>query len=119
LDVSHNVNLGNFTCKNNRLTTLDLSRNTKLWFLNCTSNQLTSLDAIHNTTLIRLLCDGNQLAASVLNDLFRTLQDEVDDYHDGGSKETFYGRKITITGNPGASDCDISIAEDKKWKVFR
>ena len=119
LDVSHNGWLGNLGCNNNRLTTLDLSRNTWLWRLTCISNQLTSLDASHNITLVILDCGGNQLAATALNDLFGTLQDSVDSYHDGGSRINYLGRRVNITGNPGASDCNMSIAKDKEWKVTR
>ena len=119
LDISHNVRLGNFFCDNNQLTTLELNRNQNLWNFSCAYNQLTSLDVTHNTTLIRLYCYYNHLTASALNDLFRTLQDRIDFYHDGGSKTTVFGRRVDITGNPGASDCDISIAEDKEWVLTR
>ena len=54
--------------------------------------------------------EENNLTADALNDLFRTLPD-MTDYLGGG--------RINIYENPGASDCDFSIATEKNWIEWR
>ena len=53
----------NFTCSDNKITTLDVSQNTALEQLWCTDNQLTALDVSKNTALTGLYCYNNQLTA--------------------------------------------------------
>lgn len=53
----------NFTCSDNKITTLDVSQNTALEQLWCTNNQLTALDVSKNTALTGLYCYNNQLTA--------------------------------------------------------
>ena len=87
---------------NSKFTSLDLSKNIALTNLFCQSN-LTKLDVSNNKVLTRLVCNYNQLTGSALNALFESLPDNA-------------GKKfIYIHGNPGAEDCNLSIAERKGW----
>ena len=112
LDVSRNTALFWLDCNNNQLTTLDVSRNTELTDLRCYDNQLTKLD-VRNTALTRLYCQYNQLTTSALNNLFRALPENLP--LTKKSPDPWY--HIYIYGNPGSSDCNVSIAEEKWWKV--
>jgi len=103
LDLSFNIALSALWCSNNQLTSLDLSRNTSLRVIDCSINQLIYLDVSHNKWLTYLFCGYNKLNDDSLNELFRTLQNR-------GS--------IKIDGNPGESDCDFSIAEERGWVKF-
>ncbi len=131
LDLSKNIVLQWLCCDRNPLTTLDVSSCTALetlWVRECPllttldvsncnvlthmlcyENRLASLDVSSNTELAYLACGYNQLTASALNDLFRALSDKTD--------MGTYGN-INIIGNPGASDCDFSIAAGKGWKQW-
>jgi len=104
LDVSKNTALILLDVFCSQLTSLDVSKNTALIELRV-SSQLTSLDVSRNTALKRLDVSG-QLTSSALNALFRTL------HSNAGEKY------INIYNNPGANDCDRSIAESKGW-TFR
>ena len=109
LDVSRNSNLIELVCNyNNNLTTLDVSHNTSLERLSCSFSGLTTLYvSSNNNALIYLQCVYNYLTASALNDLFMMLPDN------SLPKEMYIGDSL------GASDCDISIAEKKGWRVYR
>ena len=61
IDVSHNTQLTELYCTNNKITSLDVSNNTQLTGLYCTSNQLSSLNASGCTQLKTLNCVSNQL----------------------------------------------------------
>ena len=107
LDVSKNTALKELICYYHELTELDVSQNTALKVLDCRYNELTYLDLSQNTELEELLCDNNQLTAEALNALFTTL-------HDNNFRKIIY-----IDNNPGAANCDPSIAERKGWIVER
>jgi hypothetical protein len=113
LDVSRNTSLVGLECNNNQLTTLDVNCNTALTDLRCYANQLTKLD-VSNTALTRLRCQNDQLTTSALNELFRTLPE----YHSLTKKSPDPWFHVYIYENPGASDCDVSIAEAKWWTVI-
>ena len=118
LDVRGNTGLKELHCLYNQLTSLDLSTNTELTYLDCTNNQLTTLDVSRNSELKFLYCFYNQLTASALNDLFRTLPDKpVLQTKMGPYPDLPF--TINIHENPGASDCDVSIAQEKGWRVLR
>ena len=116
LDVSRNTALTDLHCDNNQLTTLDVSGATALRNLYCKGNQLTKLDMSSNTGLTRLNCINNQLTASALNDLFRSLH--IFFIYSSTKKEQYF-QHLWIYDNPGTSDCDVSIAEEKGWTVMR
>jgi hypothetical protein len=103
LDVSRCTALTNLSCSNNQLTALDVSGCTALTDLYCSSNKLTALDVSKCTALTNLYCSGNQLTTSALNSLFNSLPIVRGDSY------------ISIYDNPGSSDCDRSIAENKGW----
>ncbi|MCL2319233.1 MAG: hypothetical protein FWC45_04050 [Treponema sp.] len=107
LDVSGCTALTQLDCSNNKLTALDVSACTALTRLNCGANGLTVLDLGACASLTTLDCYGNKLDRSALNALFATLpgQDPLPCI-------------IYIYGNPGAADCDRSIAEGKDWRVI-
>jgi len=137
LDISKNTALTSLWCRNNQLTQLDLNFNTELNDLSCTDNQLTHLDISTNTALIQLECSYNQLnslrnsnhnvflytlrlnynelSADVINNLFETLHSDqskpLPGYYD-------FGKNVDVMFNPGAENCDRSIAEKKGWKVY-
>ncbi len=109
LDLSKSTALTGLIIDNCLLTTLNLSENTALGALYCEGNQLTGLDVSNNAELVYLSCSWNRLTASALNDLFRSLPDKTDTGHTGN---------INIYSNPGASDCDFSIAMGKGWRQW-
>ena len=127
LDVSKNTALEALYCNNNQLTALDVSNNTALTWLHCFNNQLTALDVSNNTTLTWFYCNNNRLAALdvsnntaltwlhcqnnlftafALNVLFETLHSNINPI-----------KTIRIFGNPGAANCNQSIATAKGWEV--
>jgi len=108
IDVSKNTVLTRLDCYNNQLTSLDVSGNIVLAFLHCSSNQLTNLDVSKNAELGYLDCSDNLLTNYSLNELFEILHDN----------SVGYQKQIVIQRNPGANDCDRSIAERKGW-TFR
>ena len=63
LDASHNTELAELFCGNNKLTALDISNNTKLEKLYCFGNLIPSIDISHNTELTELDCSDNQIVA--------------------------------------------------------
>jgi hypothetical protein len=105
LDVSKNTALGELWCGSNQLTSLDVSNNTALRYFACDYNQLSALDVSNNTELWLLWCNDNQLSASALDALFQTLHSNLE------------GIELIIIDNPGADDCDRSIATAKGWVV--
>jgi uncharacterized protein YjdB len=107
LDVSSNAALTELYCSWNKLTTLNVSRNHALIYLQCIDNELTALDLSSNNTLKELWCSRNQLTTSALNNMFGTLHNNTTDEN-----------CISISYNPGTSDCDVRIAEEKGWRVY-
>ena len=105
LDVSNSTALTKLSCSSNQLTTLDVSKNTALEKLDCYNNQLTSLVLNNNDALYSLDCTNNQLSTKALNALFESLNSVSDE------------KALYMIGNPGADDCDRSIAEKKAWRV--
>ena len=67
LDASHNTELAELFCGNNKLTALDISSNTKLEKLYCFGNLITSIDISRNTELTELDCSDNQIIALDVN----------------------------------------------------
>ena len=63
LDPSHNTQLTELSCFDNKLNSLDVSNNTQLTSLGCSSNNLTSLDVSGCTQLTVLGCFNNQLSS--------------------------------------------------------
>ena len=63
LDASHNTELAELFCGNNKLTALDISNNTKLEKLYCFGNLIPSIDISRNTELTELDCSDNQIVA--------------------------------------------------------
>jgi Leucine-rich repeat (LRR) protein len=55
------INMNNFRCNNNNLTSMDLSANTALTYLKCNSNNLTSINLSGLTDLVNLDCYNNSL----------------------------------------------------------
>ena len=129
LDLSKNSELSELSVTNSQLTRLDMSKNTKLKSLNCSMNQLTSLDVSKNTVLISLICSGNQLTsldvsknnvlwgvdcsrnqldAAALNAFLGTL-------HSNPPLSGWSTKRYFMFLNPGAKDCNRSIAERKGW----
>jgi len=71
---------------------------------------LTALNVRGCTSLKYLSCFYNRLSAAALNNLFGTL-------HSNDVPDMPY-KVIDVSDNPGAADCDISIATRKGWEVY-
>ena len=120
LDVSGATALYWLHCYNNQLTSLNVSGATGLSDLYCYDNQLTKLDMSSNTILRRLSCSNNQLTVDALNDLFITLSPSpcfITTSNAKNTKNETFVCWFWIQGNPGTSDCDVSIAREKGWVV--
>ena len=63
LDISSNIKLEKLYCFGNLIPSIDISRNTELTELDCSDNQIVALDISKNTKLTKLLCANNKLAA--------------------------------------------------------
>ena len=63
LDISSNTKLEKLYCFGNLIPYIDISRNTELTELDCSDNQIVALDVSKNTKLTKLLCANNKLAA--------------------------------------------------------
>ena len=113
LDVSNNTALTVLECNNNQLTSLDVSRNPLLQSLYCNENQITSWEVSKNTVLRWLSCKGNQLSSVALDILFGTLHSNAVTYSNSLPAKKY----ISISNNPGTSDCDQNIATKKDWTV--
>ena len=103
LDVSANTTLLELQCLMNQLTNLDVSSNTELKYLSCGGNKLSILDLSANTEITILGCRDNSFDVNTLNTLFETLHDNE------GAK------LIDVGNNPGADNCNQSIATNKGW----
>jgi Leucine-rich repeat (LRR) protein len=107
-------------CDGNSLKVLNIKKAESLKILSCSYNQLTSLNVSGCTALAGLSCDENQLTSSALNSLFKSLPiRKADEYIEyfllGISIKVIF---ISISDNPGASDCDRTFAENKGWSVY-
>ena len=107
LDVSHNTGMELLDCYLNQLTDLDVSKNTELEYLNCHTNRITKINLSNNTKLYYFLISSNSLTVGALHEMFGTLHNYID--MKGRTK------RILISGNLGAIECDRSIAEYKGW----
>lgn len=125
IDVSHNLMLEELICFDNDNLSLDVSANKNLEFLSC-DGLLKELDITNNTRLKQLICrckltkldlskneklrelqiEENNLSAEALNSIFKVLP-TIDYYRDHP--------RINFSDNPGTSDCDRSILEEKGW----
>ena len=105
LNVSNNIALKYLRCHRNKHTSLNLSKNTKLTELFCFDNQLTSLDLNKNTELIYLDCSENPFTQESVNNLLNSLP--VGKYDNGEA--------ISILRID--DKWDVSIAEEKGWKI--
>jgi len=94
-------------CHQNRISNLDLSMAVNLETVFAEYNQLANLDVRKSTKLRGLAVDNNYFSAQALNDLFETLPHAHEDDRAG----------IRVFSNPGALDCDRSIAIKKGWNV--
>ena len=63
LDISSNIKLEKLYCFGNLIPSIDISRNTELTELDCSDNQIVALDISKNTKLTKLLCANNKLVA--------------------------------------------------------
>lgn len=108
--------LNGLNCNSNRLTELDVSALTLLKSLDCGNNKsLTHLQISepHTVNLILqvLNCSFCHLDKDELNTIFHALisykpnQDDSDNFG------------IAFNNNPGTSECDRKIVEDKGWSV--
>jgi len=101
-------NITHLSCRGNEITSLLAHNCPALEMLDCGDNQLTALDVCDCPALNELDCSFNQLSATALDALFETLRNSADDDDN----------EITIHDNPGAADCNRSIAEGKDWTVI-
>ena len=111
LDVSRNTELLDLRCSANQLRALDVSNNTALYYFYCIDNQLRALNLKNNTALHGVDISNNMFTATELNALFETLHNERI------MGEGMITQWIRIGGNPGTTDSDQSIVNDKGWTV--
>ncbi len=128
LDFSGLTLLHYFYCSGNQLTTLDVSGLTSLTYFNCGGNQLTTLHIGGLDSLLTLVCGGNQLLALDISSM--PLLHELhcyDNQLDAMALNQIYtdskngaggGDSIFVSGNPGISSHDPTIATSKGWMVI-
>lgn len=105
LDLSKNIVLTFLECCGNKITTLDLSKSSELIYLDCGENQLSSLDLSTNTEIVELYCTDNPFTQESVNNLLNSLP--MGKYDNGKSISTLWID----------DKWDISIAEEKGWKI--
>jgi hypothetical protein len=106
--------LDHLSCSGNQLTKLDVNNCPALMSLHCSDNHLTTLDVSKCTTLWSLSISKNFFSVNALNTLFGT-------FHSNkipSGYEPNYPH-ASIGNNFGTDGCDISIAENKGWKVYK
>ena len=70
-------------------------------------NRITSIDFSNNPALEYVHCGSNLLSADALNAMFETLhQNDVND-----------DKMVYVNGNPGAEECNRSIAQNRGWEL--
>jgi len=106
-DISQNKALEFLYCQTNQLRRIDTGNNSNLQIINCSNNQLTELNVQGCTSLSGFNCENNLLPTRALNTLFESLHENMINAE----------KNILISQNPGATDCNKSIAESKGWFV--
>ena len=96
-------------CPNMNVISLDVNDNTQLIELYCSGNQITEINLSDLKKMKTIDCKANHLSAEAINALFESLHD---DYQ-------IEMKSINIADNPGTQSCDISVAENKGWIVYR
>ena len=104
LDVSKNIALTDFECDDNQLTSLDISNNTALEWFDCSGNQISNLLISNSNAPETFKCFSNNLSATSLNTIFEMLPNKTG--------------WLLISGNPGTSSCNASIAINKGWTIY-
>ena len=112
LDVSKLSGLGNLACNKNLIKNLDVRKLTKLERLFCRNNQLTSLNVSGLNQLDTISCQYNYMNADALNSLFTSLHTSSN--HIG---QLYVSNNGPNCDGSGTKDCDVTIAENKGWKV--
>ena len=113
IDVNGNPELESLFCSKNELTNLDVSHLLRLVSLACNENQLTSLDVSRQTKLEKLQCRYNFMNADALNALFMSLPSSSD------PKQIWISNNGPDYNGSGSRECDVTIAEQKGWKVLK
>ena len=94
------------TYQSEKICTITVKGDSIMMFNIHYDTQLTSLDVKNNSTLESISCQNNNFTVDALNTLFKTLH-----------SNNIENKIIYISNNPGADDCDRSIAERKGWIV--
>ena len=76
-------------------------------YLNSSDNGISQLRTSNQRHLSIIKCRSNDLSVNALNDLFRTLHNTQITNH------------LFIGGNPGTTESDSALAEERGWTVFR
>lgn len=105
LDISNNTALEYLYCGNNSLASLKVSNNPALKTLSCYENKINSLDLSKNTELTYLDCEKNPFTQESVNNLLNSLP--MGKYDNGK----------TISELWIDDKWDISIAEEKGWRI--
>jgi hypothetical protein len=114
------ANMSDFDCSVCSLTSLDMTRLSggALYQFDISNNKLTSIDIpagwggrVGYQTNVNIR--NNNLNATALNNFFTTLGTYIGTYDMYGA-----GGSIYISGNPGSSTCNTSIATAKGWQPF-
>jgi len=118
LNISTITEIKQLFCNDNQLTHLDISNNPVLIVLDCRRNQLTNLiNSPNNKALHFLDIEYNELSSESINNFFETLHSNQSKPPPGFDSDRF--RFVNVMGNPGAEECESSIAEYKGWIVIK
>ena len=114
LDLSYNTQLKELYCSNNQLSSLDVSNNTQLIGFGCSNNKLSSLDVSKNTQLMGLYCYGNDFTTSAIDDIYCALPDRT-------GKENGVIKPVFNSSDPNHATVIATNAQNaiaKNWKVL-
>lgn len=104
--------LNELNCNSNQLTELDLSTHTSLEVLNCGNNTSLTHLQIPKPNLRALDCSFCHLDEQELNTIFDALIIGPKPNQDHSNRF-----KIAFNNNPGTSECNKKIVEDKGWSI--
>ena len=114
LDLSYNTQLKELYCSNNQLSSLEVSNNTQLIGFGCSNNKLSSLDVSRNTQLMGLYCYGNDFTTSAIDDIYCALPDRT-------GKGNGVIKPVFNSSDPNHATVLATNAQnaiDKNWKVL-
>lgn len=108
LDVTRARKLQQLYCAKNYLEALDLTGNPDLRMFGCPFNKVSYLNINNCLQLKGMFIQGNSFSAVDLNSFFMQIP---------MLQTTSKNINLRISGNPGSSNCNTSIAAQKNWNI--